>query len=415
MTIVDFTLQGVTLLMNIFLTRYLGEDMVGVISLVMSFYSTFVVISNGNSFLCANRFISEERGKSHGNVNTILWYSILWSGTLALISTTIIVGFSGAICEKFLGSAEYSTGIKLIASTLVVTAVTSSIKGYFHAHREVTTPLISGCIEFFVRNALTVIMVYSFHMNIILMLSITILIGESVSCAYLVATLHRSIRNISTKSSTTFRAYVKHSIPIALNSSIPLVLSTCNDTLFPITLQQCGYSSKEAFALYGMFEAIVLQILFFPSSILCSLSCILVTEIARCNSCKNYARVKKVSFKAFKLTLMFSLGVAVGLYIFGDDIALLIGSTSLSGKIVKMLSPVVPLIYLEIVLESILKGLGKHGFSSINYIAEYVVRISALLICVPLFNFYGIVISYYVSNIVGNVSRIAKVYKVLPK
>ena len=86
-----------------------------------------------------------------------------------------------------------------------------------------------------------------------------------------------------------------------------------------------------------------------------------------------------------------------------------------SGKIVKILSPVVPLIYLEIVLESILKGLGKHGFSSINYVAEYIVRISTLLICVPLFHFYGIVISYYASNIIGNVSRIIKVSNVIPK
>jgi stage V sporulation protein B len=92
-----------------------------------------------------------------------------------------------------------------------------------------------------------------------------------------------------------------------------------------------------------------------------------------------------------------------------------VGSSPLSGKTVKILSPVVPLIYLEIVLESILKGLGKHGFSSINYIVEYVVRISTLLVCVPLFHFYGIVVSYYASNVVGNVSRIVKVCKVIPR
>jgi stage V sporulation protein B len=164
-----------------------------------------------------------------------------------------------------------------------------------------------------------------------------------------------------------------------------------------------------------MFEGIVLQIIFFPSSILCSLSCILVTEVARCNSAKNYARVRRVSFKAIKLTLVFSVVVALGLFIFGDNIATLIGSSPLSGKTVKILSPVVPLIYLEIVLESILKGLGKHGFSSINYVAEYIVRISTLLVCVPLFHFYGIVVSYYVSNVVGNVSRIVKVYRVIPR
>ena len=102
MTIVDFILQGITLLMNIFLTRKLGEEMLGVVSLVLSFYNTFVVISNGNSFLCANRFISEERGKATGNANTILMYSILWSAILSVSSTILIVTFSDNICGKLL-------------------------------------------------------------------------------------------------------------------------------------------------------------------------------------------------------------------------------------------------------------------------------------------------------------------------
>lgn len=415
MTIVDFILQGITLLMNVFLTRKLGEEMIGIISLVMSFYNTFVVISNGNSFLCANRFISEERGKAKGNPNTILMYSILWSAILSISSTILIVVFSSKLCGSLLNNVAYTNGIKIIASTLVLTAMTSSIKGYFHAHRKVTIPLMSGCLEFFVRNILTVIMVYMLNTNVIMMLSISILVGESTSLIFLMISLVKHIKKTNILTDTSFKKYIKSSIPIALNSSIPLILSTCNDALLPITLKQCGSSSEQSFGLYGMFEAIVIPIIFFPSSILCSLSCIIVTEIARCNSAKNYARVRRVSFKAIRLTLVFSLMVSIGLFIFGDDIALLIGSTSFSGKIVKILSPVVPLIYLEIVLESILKGLGKHGFSSINYIAEYIVRISTLLICVPLFHFYGIVISYYMSNIVGNISRIFKVWKVIPK
>ncbi|MCC8068192.1 MAG: oligosaccharide flippase family protein [Ruminococcus sp.] len=415
MTIVDFILQGISLLMNIFLTRKLGEEMVGIISLVMSFYSTLVVISNGNSFLCANRFISEERGKAKGNPNTILMYSIVWSAILSIISTVLIVTFSSKLCESLLDNVEYANGIKIIASTLVITAMSSSIKGYFHAHRSVTIPLVSGCLEFFVRNVLTVIMVYMLHTNVIIILSISMLVSESTSLVFLMISLVRNIKKTNSITDTSFKRYIKSSIPIALNSSIPLILSTCNDALLPITLKQCGSSSEQSFGLYGMFEAIVLPIVFFPSSILCSLSCIIVPEVARCNASGNYARVRRVSFKAIRLTLIFSIMVSIGLFILGDDIALLIGSTSFSGKIVKMLSPIVPLIYLEIVLESILKGLGKHGFSSINYIAEYIVRISTLLICVPLLHFYGVVVSYYMSNIVGNISRIIKVCKVIPR
>jgi stage V sporulation protein B len=124
-------------------------------------------------------------------------------------------------------------------------------------------------------------------------------------------------------------------------------------------------------------------------------------------------RIKSIAKRTIKKTLGLSVVVSTLLYIFGDDIAILVGSTAFCGKVVKMLAFVVPFIYAEIILESLLKGLGEHSFSSINYVAEYVIRISTLLICVPMFHFYGIVVSYYVSNIVGNISRAYKVYRLL--
>ncbi|MDE6777771.1 MAG: polysaccharide biosynthesis C-terminal domain-containing protein, partial [Oscillospiraceae bacterium] len=70
-----------------------------------------------------------------------------------------------------------------------------------------------------------------------------------------------------------------------------------------------------------------------------------------------------------------------------------------------------PFIYLEIILESIIKGIGAQAFSSLNYLAEYVVRISFVLIFIPILGFYGIVLSYYASNLFGNISRLVLVIK----
>lgn len=83
-----------------------------------------------------------------------------------------------------------------------------------------------------------------------------------------------------------------------------------------------------------------------------------------------------------------------------------------AGKIISILAPAVPFIYLEIILEGILKGMGKHSFSSLNYLVEYTIRISVLLICVPIFGFYGIVISYLASNIVCNITRMIMIIKI---
>ena len=102
--------------------------------------------------------------------------------------------------------------------------------------------------------------------------------------------------------------------------------------------------------------------------------------------------------------IIFNLSVLI-LWRFGRLIGLWLGGDVFTGHILQIMAPVVPLIYLEIIMEGILRGLGKQNLSSLNYLAEYVVRISVLLICVPLFGFYGIVASYLCCNLSGNAVR----------
>ena len=99
------------------------------------------------------------------------------------------------------------------------------------------------------------------------------------------------------------------------------------------------------------------------------------------------------------------------MFTYGKEIGIMLSEDTLSGNAIVVLAPVIPFIYLEIILEGILKGLGKHSFSTLNYLVEYIIRISVLLICVPLIGFYGIIISYFASNIICNISRIIIITK----
>ncbi len=57
-------LQGLGLLLNIFLTHQLGAASVGEITLIGSFYSLAAILSGGCGFIAASRFMSEELGHS---------------------------------------------------------------------------------------------------------------------------------------------------------------------------------------------------------------------------------------------------------------------------------------------------------------------------------------------------------------
>ncbi|MDE6657632.1 MAG: polysaccharide biosynthesis C-terminal domain-containing protein, partial [Oscillospiraceae bacterium] len=183
------------------------------------------------------------------------------------------------------------------------------------------------------------------------------------------------------------------------------------DALVPITLQQSGNSSAQALSQFGIFEAIVIPVLFFPSTLLVSLSGILVTETARETASCNKIRITYMTEKVIRQTIVFAVFITMLLLLFGDEIGELLGGGVTAGKTIILIAPVVPFIYLEIILESIIKGIGAQAFSSLNYLAEYVVRISCVLIFIPILGFYGIVLSYYASNLFGNISRLITVIK----
>ena len=96
---------------------------------------------------------------------------------------------------------------------------------------------------------------------------------------------------------------------------------------------------------------------------------------------------------------------------FGGRIGELLGGGELAGRMITVIAPVVPFIYMEIISEAMIKGMGLQSFSSLNYLCEYTVRISVVLIFVPRVGFWGIAASYYASNIAGNCSRFVKLVR----
>ena len=66
LTAVDFAMQGLALMLNVFITRKLGSAAVGAISLMGTFFCFTAIISSGNVYLCSSRLISEEIGKQNG-------------------------------------------------------------------------------------------------------------------------------------------------------------------------------------------------------------------------------------------------------------------------------------------------------------------------------------------------------------
>ncbi|MCD7958263.1 MAG: oligosaccharide flippase family protein [Ruminococcus sp.] len=377
MTMVQFVLECLSLLFNAWMTRCIGAAIVGTLALAGSFFNLVSMAAGGNAMLCASRFVSEELGKKNGNSRKILRYAILFCFTLSIPVACGIYCFAQSLGRQFLQSDEIENAVRLMACLLPVGGVSACLKGYFNAMCRVTVTAFCDVAEFFLRSGLLIILL-QFHKEddtekictymVISMAARTIFTGIILTVLYF-----RERNHTIGKSSISFGQYMKLAIPVAFGGCLISALSTANDTLIPKTLRQFGDNTSQALEQFGIFESIVIPVLFFPSTILCALFSILIPEVARAKVAGDQKRLQQLTELVIEWTLIFAVFIAAMFIRYGNWIGKWMDRGQLSGRMIQILAPVVPFIYLEIVLEALIKGMGRQNFSSLNYLTEYVI------------------------------------------
>ena len=412
LTAIQMLLDGLSLLLNVVLTARLGTEAIGLLTLTGSFFRLAAMIAGGNVFLCVSRFVSEELGKRErdpgGMLRQCLGVSLVLS---AVVSGMLLAG--APLCSRWALQTDGLDGpVRRIALFLPMVTAAGCLKGWYNACCRAGTCAAADGIEFAVHAAWMLVTASPGDPESVCMTAVhATAAGLGAQLLFLLCGLPRCRQPRTGAPSLTLGAYLRLAVPVMAGSALTAGLSAANDALVPMTLRQAGSSAAEAFSQFGIFEAIILPTLFFPSTILCSLAGILVTETARARGAGEEGRIRALTEKTLRQTIVFSVFVTMLLLLFGDELGILLGGGETAGRMIVWLAPVVPFIYLEIVLESIIKGLGAQGFSSVNYLCEYVIRITAVLICIPLMGFWGIVLSYYASNVFGNTARIVLVLR----
>ncbi|MBR6761721.1 MAG: polysaccharide biosynthesis C-terminal domain-containing protein [Oscillospiraceae bacterium] len=401
-------LQWFGLLLNVFLTKRLGAASVGVLTLMNSFYGLACVLTGGSGFIATSRFVSEEIG-ADGNPRKVFGYALRFCLVLSCSACIVICIFTPQLMGLLPDLGSNVLAVRLLSLSLPISAFYACCKGRCYGYQRVYLPAIAECIEFLIRALIlafcTAFLIPGGKISLLTAFAFAMLGGQGTAAIFLCIP-KMPVPSEETTCRIRFSQFIRLILPITFNACLVSLLSSANDALVPLTLLQSGSSTEAALAQFGEFEAIILPALFFPSVVQCCLSGLLVPTLSRARTAKDTSCIQSITQRVLEQTTAFSLFVVLIFALFGHTIGSFLGGDAFAGNILRFMAPVVPFIYLEIVLEGILRGLGKQNFSSVNYLAEYMVRISVLLICVPLFGFFGIVASYLACNLTGNAVRL---------
>ena len=190
-------------------------------------------------------------------------------------------------------------------------------------------------------------------------------------------------------------------IPVGLTSFIRSGLSTIKQVLIPLGFEKNGNTYNQALSNYGLISGMALPLVLFPNIIILAFSGLLIPEFSAFNTKHENEKIIKNAKKVLKYSLYFSTITAILLFIFADEFSYFMYKTSSVSIYVKILAPIVPFMYIDSVVDAILRGLNKHvAVLKIN-ILDLITSIALILILIPKIGIWGYIGMIYYSEILN--------------
>ena len=435
---------------NVFLTSKIGSEAMGLVSLTSGVYAFSITLATSGINLAVVRLVSSalpynessslldknSRARVRKTMISALFYCLFFS----IFASMLLFILSRPIGDYILCDARVILSLRVISFSLVPIAISSMLNGYFCAVRRVYKNII---VQFFeqgvkigVVSALLVLIapagieyacisvslgglvseICSVLLNILLyFFDVCLHKKEPCDKEVLFSILSKNVlnkvemppKNSIFKKLKIFFSDVKDNgvfsiaFPVAISAYVRSALSTAESLLIPWGLKRSGLNSSMALSSYGVLCGLVFPLLFFPSSILGAFASLLVPEIASSYEAKDFKRIRYVTGKVFLFSLLFSLSVS-GIFIcFSSEIGVYFFKSQEAAELIKLLSPLIPLMYLDSAVDAILKGIGEQVYSMRVNVIDSLISVALTLILIPKLGIYGYVIVIFVTELLN--------------
>ena len=185
--------------------------------------------------------------------------------------------------------------------------------------------------------------------------------------------------------------------------------------MIPKGLKKCGMPYSTAMAAYGTLTGMAMPIIMFPSSFLYSFSSLIIPELAEANEKKDFDGIRKNIKRILYAFLIFSIGASGIIFGFSFELSKAIYDSTSVGKYLLVLSPLIPFMYLDTAVDSMLKGLGEQIYTMKVNVIDAAASVISVIILVPKMGIMGYVAVILISELINfsfSIYRLIKVTKV---
>ena len=426
MTVVTLIIRYVSVNFNIYISNRIGAVSMGIFTLVSSVYGFSLTLATSGINLATTKLVSEAMGlgsqrKDYGTqatVRAVMKKSVVFSLSISFATAIALFLSADFIGERILGDVRTVSSLKILAFSLPPIAVSSSLGGYFTALRRVYK---NACVQIFsqaMRIYLCVMLLSSTVASDMESACIAIVIGITVSeiMAFLIHCFlylfERRKKLAAEREKICDKRLAKRllpiTLPVAFSAYMRSALVTVEHLLIPWGLEKSGASRDISLAAYGTVHSVVFPLVLFPSAISSSFAGLLVPEISESDAACDKARIDRIISRVLKTVLIYSIGTAAVMMCLAGELGGVLFPKSESAKYIALIAPLIPIMYLDTSVDSILKGLGYQFYTMIINIADASMSVILVWLLLPRFGIMGYIITVYFTEIVNATLSITK-------
>lgn len=405
-TVTSFVLRSLGLAFSVYLSNTVGAEAMGVFHLVLSVYFFTVTIATSGIGLTITKLVSEELALGRdSHIGSLVKKGMLYCVTCSLFGAVILWCFAPFLVRVCFHGIIGETPLYILAIGLPFLSVSSALSGYFTARRKVLKTSLGQIGEQLVKMGATFCMLPLFSPKGLEETLCALVLGGTVSevvgCLYLWL-LYRW-EPVGQKSLVKVKGQWKQllsfSVPIALSSYLRSGLSGVKQLMIPARMS--GKSARNGVAQYGIVTGMVFPVLMFPQVILAAFSSLLVPEITEKYVLGQTDSMKRLLGRIFKVTLIFAVCVGGILFLYANDICQRLYAKTEPAFYLKLLAPLVVVMYLDDIVDAVLKGINcQVAVVRIN-ILDSAISIVLLWFLLPGFYVKGYLLVIFLSEIIN--------------
>lgn len=404
---------------NVYISNKVGAAGVGLFQLIMSVYGFSVTLASSGINLAATRLVTDELVLKEKNASDyIMKRCLLYSAFFGFLSFFLLFTLSDFLATDVLCDKRTLLSLKALSISMLPIAMSSAMSGYFIAVRRVYKSASAQLFEQFVKILLSIITLELFGKKGIEYACLSMVISGSISeiasflYLYLLFCIDKKRYKTNYKRKNALFSLCNIALPVALSAYLRSALITTEHILIPKCLKKSGLDSDGSLKCYGTIHGMTLPLLLFPSSVLKSLSGLLVPELSECAVLGHKRQINHIISKMLKVSLMFSICVSGLFFSFADEFGNLIYKNNDVGLFIRLLAPLTVVMYVDGIVDGMLKGLNQQLHSMWYNIIDSAVSVLAVIYLLPRYGAAGYIAVIYISELLNAFLSINRLIKI---